>query len=90
MLAEEIAMAEQVRKDMQSSLTGDDLHVRERLIKHGVHHKMAELLVKRHGRDAVARQIAYLPHRKNVKSPAKILVSSIEGDWDAPLPQQPE
>jgi hypothetical protein len=83
MLPEERDAAHRTSREIASALEAGGRHVRERLVKHGVDYRVADSLVRKHGRDKVARQIAYLPYRK-AKNPAKILVSSIEDDYERP------
>jgi hypothetical protein len=84
MMREEKDAAARLFAEMSKPLTPGERQARERLTKHGVDYRVADALVRKHGRDKVARQLAHLPFRKGVKSAAKVLVSSIEGDWDAP------
>ena len=83
MLPEERDAARMASQEIASTLEDADRHVRERLVKHGVDYRVANDLVRKHGRDRVATQIAYLPYRK-AKNAAKMLVSSIEDDYDTP------
>ena len=82
-LPEEIEAARATVKEPEPTLERDERHAKERLIKHGVEPLVADDLVRRYGRDRVARQIAYLSFRK-AKTPAKVLVSAIAGDWEPP------
>jgi len=70
-------------REPEPNLIGDDRHARQRLMRLGVDHKTADDLVRRFGRDRVARQVAYLPFRK-AKDKVKLLVSSVEGDYEPP------
>lgn len=82
-LPEEIEAASAASREREPALTQDERHAKERLIRHGVELRVADDLIRRYGRDRVARQIAYLPYRK-AKTPAKVLVSAIVGDWQPP------
>lgn len=82
-LPEEYAVAAGMAREPEPALGTDGRHVRERLMRHGVDRHATDDLVRRCGRDRVARQIAYLPYRR-AKAPTRALVSAIAADWEPP------
>jgi hypothetical protein len=54
------------------------------LTGHGVNEPKARWLVEHHRPEVIATQLAYLPHRRNMRDPAAALVRSIQENWEEP------